>query len=42
VIVAGCRILFEAARIFHADEIEVSVRGLRYGIARKLGTQAQF
>jgi exopolyphosphatase/guanosine-5'-triphosphate,3'-diphosphate pyrophosphatase len=42
VIVAGCKILFEAARTFHAEEIQVSVRGLRYGIARKLGTQAGF
>jgi exopolyphosphatase/guanosine-5'-triphosphate,3'-diphosphate pyrophosphatase len=39
VIVAGALILRVAAEIFNVEKLEVSIRGLRYGIAQALGTR---
>lgn len=39
VIVAGALILMQSARAFAAKEIEVSTRGLRYGVAKRLASE---
>jgi len=38
IIVAGLLALLQTAEVFHIPHIEVSVRGLRYGIAKQLST----
>lgn len=41
VIVAGAMILLIASEAFRSDHLEVSIRGLRYGIARALGEDSE-